>query len=203
MFRFDGPRPESQLPVLKTLKDIAALKRRIRKLQKQGIDIGFEASFLDCWKHGQSLLRRSLGLQEDASHDKVVECVCKHRLSHNGQWKVCSREFYVLPAENMDEISEASAFLKMIKRFRIDEHVVLNWEPDDSFFGKTTAYGEAGKLIGNWFGVGLSEVVDAMSSGTPVDAKIVHIHHPFPERIHSFSISVEVRMFVLPDDSAS
>jgi hypothetical protein len=79
-----------------------------------------------------------------------------------------------------------------------------SWEPDDLFLRTRTAESEAGELISGWGGgIAKNDVVDAMSSGTLVDAKIVHIHHSFPERIHSFSIFVEVRMFVLPDDSAS
>lgn len=195
IFRFDGPWPESKLPDLMTLKDIGTLKRRIRKLQQQGINIGLEASFFDCWKQEQVLLRRSLGLQENVSHDTVVDSVYEQRLSRNGQWKVCSREYIALGYTWSTEAS----YVQLIERCHVGDRVILIRNPEDStILYSVNVNRESGERIG---AAHSSKVADQMDAGTPVDARIVDIHQPFPGSVGSLSICIEVRMFVLSEVS--
>ena len=199
LFQPDGSWPETQQPNLTTQKDIKALKRRIEKLRKQGVSIDLDAVFPDCWKHEQALLRRSLGLQEDASHDMVVECIYQQRQSRSAVWKQCDLRSWEYIALAHSITTEAS-YLQMIDRCRVGDRVVLIRHPQNSWLYRVSVHRENGELIGD---VAAPQLADRMDSGTPLDARIARIHQPFPGQLFSLSVCIEVRMFVLPDDSAS
>lgn len=60
---------------------------RIRKLRKAGFDLPDDATVIDSWKCRQILLRRDLGLPDDAADAELFTHVLNFGLEHGGAWE--------------------------------------------------------------------------------------------------------------------
>lgn len=164
--------------------------QRIRKLRKEGFQLADDATYLDCWRVRQILLRRELGIADDASYDEVVKATIQ-RFPLDPDY----RDELEFPLEELQEPVAAKC--------SPGDRLILIREPDHPIWmqairvccqnGQTVGYVPQW-LCGDGRGAG-TDMAAQMDRGRPADAHVARIHVNRRKRGPNLALYATIRVW--------